>query len=160
MSEMKRLAADICGRLCTEGKMDWTDYSNVFDAIYEIDTLEERDAELEDLWERLADVPVDPKTEQLEASYLHFPAGTGKMDIWAWFDRRYSKGVAHLLYRDGGDNTVKASELLFRSQLCTECDSGGCIFNPEGICMAPFLTGSAPRLHNDGCYDFCHKNGG
>lgn len=43
------------------------------------------------------------------------------------------------------------------SQLCTECYSETCVFNPQGICMAPFLTGKKPGIHDDGCTDYCPK---
>lgn len=122
------------------------------------ETLEERDKKLEALWEQLADIPVNPETEQLEEPYLYFPVGTDKMDIWGWFDKRYSKGVAELLYRDGVDRTMETAELLWLKQLCVECDAEGCVFNPHGICMAPFVTEAAPRLYDDGCEDFCRKN--
>jgi len=64
-----------------------------------MDTLQERDKRLEEMWDGLADVPFDPKTECIEDDYLCFPAGTERMDIWRWFDARHSKGVAYLLYR-------------------------------------------------------------
>ncbi len=56
------------------------------------------DAELEKLWAEFADVPMNPETECMEAPFLGFPAGTPREDIWHWFDERYSKGVASLLY--------------------------------------------------------------
>lgn len=74
-------------------------YSKIFDALSYIATLDERDQLLEELWGELADVPVDPETEKLEAPYLHFPVGTDKFDVWKWFDERHSKGVRYLLYR-------------------------------------------------------------
>lgn len=47
-------------------------------------------------------------------------------------------------------------EYLMRCQkLCIECCSETCVFNPKGICMAPFLTGKAPGVNDDGCTDFC-----
>lgn len=50
------------------------------------------------------------------------------------------------------------TEYLIRCQaLCTECNSETCIFNPKGICMAPFLTGKAPSINDEGCTDFCQK---
>lgn len=160
MSAKKEAAIDICNDLHRENKIGYPDYLNLMDAICEFDTLEERDVELEALWEQLADVPVDPDTEKLEEPYLHFPIGTDKLDIWGWFDKRYSKGVSYLLYRDGTDRTMETAELLYRKQLCTECDAERCAYNPNGVCMVPFLTGKTPRLHDDGCHDFCYKDGG
>ena len=60
--------------------------------------LQERDAVLEALWKQLDDVPMNPETEELEAAFLHFPAGTNRLVVWHWFDDRYSKGVSFLLY--------------------------------------------------------------
>ena len=56
------------------------------------------DAELEQLWDELEDIPMDPETEQLEAPFLDFGVGTDREDIWHWFDERHSKGVVYLLY--------------------------------------------------------------
>lgn len=122
-----------------------------------IPTLQQRDDTLEALWEQLADVPVDPDTEKLEEQYIHFPAGTVREDVWHWFDERHSKGVAYLLYRDGVDRTDTTSKLLYLKQLCTECEAEHCVFNPQGICKLPFVTGAAPRLSDDGCADYCYK---
>lgn len=160
MSNKKEAAIDICNELHRENKISHPDYLTVMDAICEFDTLTERDKELGTLWEQFADVPVDPDTDKLEEQYIHFQAGTDRETVWHWFDERHSKGVAYLLYRDGVDRTMETAELLYHKQLCTECDAEGCAFNPHGICMVPFLTGAAPRLHDDGCYDFCYKDGG
>ncbi len=117
-------------------------------------TLRERDDTLEQLWEQFADVPMDPDTEKMEGAFLHFPAGTDREEIWHWFDERHSKGVAYLLYHDGVDRTMETANLLYCKQLCTECDSETCLFNPKGICMVPFITGKAPGVHDDGCTDY------
>lgn len=61
-------------------------------------TPEERDRELEALWAMFTDVPMNPETERMEESFLHFPAGTHREEIWHWFDARYRKGVYALLY--------------------------------------------------------------
>ena len=124
-----------------------------------IPTLEERDKALEVLWDEFGDIPKDPETEEMEDIFLSFPAGTPRMDIWRWFDERYSKGVAALLYGDGTDRTAELAALVYRKQLCTECDAEFCVFNPEGICMLPFVTGKAPRLGDDGCEDYTAQEG-
>ena len=97
MSTCKEDAIDICGRLATEGKMEYAEYSLVMDAICEFDTLAERDKELEALWDKFGDVPMNPDTEKMEEPFIHFPAGTDREDIWRWFDERHSKGAAYLL---------------------------------------------------------------
>lgn len=56
------------------------------------------DAEVEELWRSLDDVPMDPETERMENPFLIFPSGTQRGEIWQWFDRHHSKGVAYLLY--------------------------------------------------------------
>ena len=56
-----------------------------------------RDAELEELWGQLDDIPMNPETECIEAPFLNFPAGTFREDIWRWFDENHSKGVAYLM---------------------------------------------------------------
>lgn len=124
-----------------------------------MDTLQERDTVLERLWDEFADVPMDPETEKMEESFLHFPAGADREEIWHWFDERHSKGVAYLLYGTEPKYSLKNMAPLVRVQsLCCECDCETCVFNPEGICKAPFVTGKAPGLSEDGCTDYCFKD--
>ena len=77
--------------------------------MHKMETLQERDAALEQIWKQFADHPINPETEKIEAPFLHLPmsnddyfvsfdAGTPKEDIWLWFDERHSKGVWFLLY--------------------------------------------------------------
>ena len=124
-----------------------------------IPTLKERDKRLEQLWAEVGDVPMNPETEKMEEPFLHFPAGTDREDIWSWFDERHSKGVVYLLYGTEPKYSLKNMAPLVRAQsLCCECDSETCVFNPEGICKAPFVTGKAPGLSEDGCTDYCFKD--
>lgn len=122
-----------------------------------MDTLEERDRKLEQLWAELEDVPMDPDTEEMEEQFLHFPAGTNREEIWEWFDERHSKGVTYLMHV-GEAKDREVAQALHLISLCKECDSEHCAFNPEGICKLPFVTGKAPRLSDDGCNDFCYKD--
>lgn len=123
-----------------------------------MDTLQTRDAKLERLWGEFADVPMNPGTEEMEEPFLHFPVGTNREEIWHWFDERHSKGVVYLLYGTEPKYSLKNMAPLVRAQsLCCECDSESCVFNPKGICMAPFIIGRAPSLSDDGCADFCYK---
>lgn len=123
--------------------------------------LKQRDAELEKLWDEFTDVPMNPDTEKMEDAFLHFPAGTPREDIWHWFDERYSKGIAALLYGRGEDNTSTIAALTYLNELCCECDSELCAFaDASGICRAPFITGAAPRIREDGCDDFCGVGNG
>lgn len=123
-----------------------------------IATLQERDAELERLWDGFADVPMNPETEKMEEPFLHFPAGTDREEIWHWFDDRHSKGVMYLLYGTEPKYSLKSMAPLVRlKSLCCECDSETCLFNPKGICMAPFVTDRAPEINDDGCTDYRYK---
>lgn len=56
-----------------------------------------RDVVVEELWDNLTDVPIDPETEELDEPYYIWPKGTNKEDIWYWFDEHHSNGVAYLL---------------------------------------------------------------
>lgn len=62
-----------------------------------METLKDRDAELERLWAEFGDVPMNPETECMDEPFLGFPAGTHREDIWHWFDERHTLGVAYLL---------------------------------------------------------------
>lgn len=62
------------------------------------------DTDLEELWDGLEDVPMDPETECIEQDYKVFPAGTSKEAIWQYFDKRHSKGVHYLLYERGANH--------------------------------------------------------
>ena len=119
--------------------------------VEKLETLEHRDRQLEKAWEEFTDVPMDPETECIEEPFCHFPAGTPREDIWRFFDERYSKGVASLLYSDGVDRTIAVATLAVRNFLCFECDSETCAFNPEGICCFPLVYGRSPQINDDGC---------
>lgn len=121
-----------------------------------MDTLQKRDAELERLWAEFEDVPMNPETEEIEAPFLCFPAGTNREEVWEWFDERYSRGVAKLLLV-GEPKDREVARALYLQSLCTECDAEYCAFNSDGICKAPFVTGRAPGLNDDGCTDYCRK---
>lgn len=55
---------------------------------------------LECLWERFGDVLIDDN-ECILDDFLGFPCGTHREEVWHWFDRKYSKGVAALMF--GGE---------------------------------------------------------
>ena len=59
------------------------------------------DSQLETLWCIFGDIPMDPVTEEIEDSFISFPAGTHREEIWHWFDERYSRGV-HALMEEVG----------------------------------------------------------
>ena len=56
------------------------------------------DSEVEELWLSLDDIPMNPETERMEQPFLIFPAQTPREEIWKWFDKHHSKGIAYLLY--------------------------------------------------------------
>ena len=120
-----------------------------------IPTIEESDALLEKLWQSVADTPYDPESECFEEAVLSFPAGTHREELWRWFDERYSKGVAHLIYGyDGVDRTDQIARLLYLSELCDECDNESCAYNEKGVCRFPLVHGRKPDYtDHDGCID-------
>lgn len=42
--------------------------------------------------------------------------------------------------------------------LNVECDSETCMFTPHGTCLAPVITGHAPRLCEEGCLDWRERD--
>lgn len=79
---------------------------------FNIDTLKHWDEVLEDAWEKLGDVPMNPATEELEEPFWGWPAGTPREEIWHWFDERHSKGIAYLLYKTEESLLPKSSALV------------------------------------------------
>lgn len=65
------------------------------------DEKSKKDSELEELWKKFGDIPMNPETERIEEDFLNFPAGTERMDIWHWFDEQHSKGVTYLTGQEG-----------------------------------------------------------
>lgn len=123
-------------------------------------TLRERDALLEELWKQFGDVPMNPSTETMETPFLDFPAGTSRIDIWHWFDKRHSKGIAYLLYGTPVERTPESSKLLYLKQLCEECESSSCQFNHGGECRFALVHERKPRITDeDGCIDYDYQEG-
>lgn len=55
---------------------------------------------LNELWDKLGDIPVN-NDDEIEEDFLGFPAGTSKFDVWHWFDERCPNGVAEdLMYNE------------------------------------------------------------
>lgn len=122
--------------------------------------LKDRDAELEELWEALADIPMDPATEKTEAPFLHFEAGADREDIWHWFDQRHSKGIAYLLYREDASRTPESAKLCYLNQLCHECGSLDCTYNHHGQCRFALVHEHKPEINDiDGCVDYEYTEG-
>lgn len=124
-------------------------------AVPSMETLAERDKRLEALWDSFADVPMDPDTECMEDDFLHFSAGIHREEIWKWFDERHSRGVAHLLCRDGIDRTDDIARLYHSRLLCEECESKDCAYNRDGICRFSMVYERRPNITEvDGCTEF------
>lgn len=160
MSEYKQQAIEIIDRLHQENRIDYRDYCDIHDGLDEIDTLRDRDELLEELWEQFADIPVNPVTECIEAPFMGWGVGISREEIWHWFDRRHSKGVAYLLYGDGIDRTDQIAKLAYLKQLCIECESQTCQFNHGGECRFALVHERKPRItDDDGCIDYDYQEG-
>lgn len=51
---------------------------------------------LEKYWDKLGDIPVDDDGI-IQESFLWWPKGTDREDIWHWFDEKYPGGVVKLM---------------------------------------------------------------
>ena len=51
---------------------------------------------VEALWIEFQNVPVD-SNGNLKAAWYAFPKGTNKNDVYDWFNRHYSTGLAYLM---------------------------------------------------------------
>lgn len=122
MSELRKTATEALDELHRTTSLSYDVYSLLHDALNEIEPIRDRDEELEVLWERLGDIPMNPDTECIEEAFLWWNAGTHREEIWHWFDRRYSKGVAVLLYGERED-TRKKLKAAYR--LLTEAYGAG-----------------------------------
>ena len=160
MSALKRTARSILSR--EHHKIGEPAYSIIRAGLNEIDTLAERDVELEELWADLQDVVFDDSDPNEDMKLLDpwggFPARTSRDDIWHWFDERHSKGVAYLLYGNGVDRTEELSRLAVRRMLCEYCGSEDCGYNEYGICHLPMVFGRRPDIEDDGsCNDYIFR---
>lgn len=54
------------------------------------------DAELEAFWAELGNIPQN-ENDEIDEPFYFFEKGTERMDVWQWFDRKHSKGVAFLM---------------------------------------------------------------
>ena len=142
MTELNIVAREIMNRL--HKTIDYRDYSIVMDALDEIPTIEETDKALEKLWAEFEDVPMNPETECIEEEFLGFSKGTHREEIWRWFDKRYSRGVAYLHYRDGVDRKSELARIAYLKALCCDCDITMCRYNAHGECRFPLIHENMP----------------
>ena len=96
MNKMKQSAVDALNEL--HRTIPYDAYCTIHDGLTEIETLRERDTELEEMWGEFGDIPMNPETECIEEPFMGWHAGTHREEIWHWFDERHSKGVVCLLY--------------------------------------------------------------
>ena len=120
-------------------------------------TIKERDKKLEELWAELDDVPFNPETDESEAEYQHFPVGTHKFEIWKWFDERYSKGVAALIYQNSNADTVTTERLCYLNQLTFSCRHDDGVYNASGNCRFALRNEVCPEISTTGCKDYYSK---
>ena len=75
---------------------------NWFDRAKELEAEKAREDNLnkaKQVWDELADVPMDPETECIESDWNQFPAGTHREEIWHWIEDTYHVSVAEdLMY--------------------------------------------------------------
>lgn len=160
MSYLKDEAIRVLNELNSGNRIDYRDYLTIFEGLDEIDTLLDRDKALEELWDQFADIPINPETECIEEKFLGWGPGISREEIWHWFDKRHSKGVAFLLYGDGFDRTPETAKLLYLKQLCIECESSTCQFNHGGECRFALVHERKPRINDvDGCIDYDYQEG-
>ena len=158
MNDVKRRAIDTMNEL--HRTIPYNDYCTVMDGLQDIEALRNRDEELEEMWRRFGDVPMDPETECIEEQFMGWGSGTHREEIWHWFDRRHSKGIAYLLYNEGFDRTPEAAKLLYLKQLCIECESSSCQYNHQGECRFALVHERKPRITDeDGCIDYDFNEG-
>lgn len=80
---------------CHCKKCGRNDATKILDGTEELFVIDEVEA----LWDIFGNIPMNPETECIEDSFLYFPAGTHREDIWEWFDERYEAGVYGLMYQ-------------------------------------------------------------
>lgn len=54
------------------------------------------DKKLEKMWEDFADIPIN-ENDEIELDFHQFKKGTNRFEIWDWFGKNHSKGLAYLL---------------------------------------------------------------
>lgn len=68
MNDVKRQAIDTMNEL--HRTIPYNDYCTVMDGLQDIETLRDRDEELEELWRQFGDIPMDPETECIEEQFM------------------------------------------------------------------------------------------
>lgn len=142
MNEAKKQAIDTMNEL--HRTIPYSDYCTVMDGLQDIETLRDRDEELEELWAQFGDIPMNPETECIEEKFMGWEPGTHREEIWRWFDERHSKNVHFLLYGE---------EVGLRSS-CFDCETTDCAYNHGGECRFSLVHYRVPVITDeDGCKD-------
>lgn len=159
MRKLEEKAFDTIYKLYNSDILSKAEYDAIYAALDEVETLQDRDKMLEELWDQFTDIPMNLDTECIEGEFMHWSPGTHREEIWHWFDGRHSKGVAYLLYKDGIDRTDQYSKMVYLKQLCAECESLSCGYNYEGECRFALIHERKPAADDNGsCTDCsCHK---
>lgn len=97
INPLKRTALNRLETLYENNRLSLRDFELFREVISKIDLLRDRDEYLEDLWWQLEDIPMNPETECIDAPFFIWSQGTHREEIWHWFDKRYSRGVAALV---------------------------------------------------------------
>ena len=157
---LKGKAFDTAYGLYNRDAISSSEYQVIRDGLEEIETLRDRDMAREEMWRQFADVPMNLETECIEEEFFGWGPGVSREEIWHWFDRRHSKGVAYLLYGDGIDRTDQLAKLFYLKQLCIECESSTCQFNHGGECRFALVHERKARItDDDGCIDYDYQEG-
>lgn len=155
-SYLETEAKKLIGELYSANKLTTDEYNTIFDALDDIPLLRDRDEEIEELWAQLEDVPMNPETERLEADFFIWGPGVTRDEVWHWFDRRHSKGVAYLLY--GEEYEPAAKQVAASLEHCFECLSRDCVFNCKSECRYALVSGAEPQItDNGGCTAYTTK---
>ena len=104
-------------RLHQENRLTTDEYSAIFDALDEIELLRDRDEQLENLWEQLADIPIDPETECIEEPFLGWGVGISKDDLDAMrlaYECMVNPGFYRQLGRDPAAEVKRGIGVLVR----------------------------------------------
>lgn len=158
MNKIKLHAIDTLNEL--HSCIPYIDYCNIMDGLQNIETLQDRDEELEELWAQFEDIPMNPETECIEKEFMGWGPGTHREKIWHWFDLRHSKGIVYLLYCNGFEGTPETAKSLYLKKNCMECESTGCQFNHNGECRFALVHERNPRITDeDGCIDCGYQKG-
>lgn len=154
MNDVKQMAVEVMDEL--HRTIPYDAYCTVMDGLQEIETLQERDEELEEMWASFTDVPMNPETECIEEKFMGWEPGTNREEIWHWFDERHSKGVAFLLY--GEEAARRSTMAAYYESLCRDCETTGCAYNDACECRFPMVHHRVPIITDeDGCLEMASQ---